>query len=94
MRARKRYKIREFNEDTDYEWVTKSMIFWAWVGRRSTIPTKINSLWFEEEEKLMTKRGNCFPERIEGFNSIVFGRFYLTLGRKMASKVSFSRGKK
>jgi len=93
MRARKRYKIREFNDDTDYEWVTKSMIIWAWVRRHSTIATKINNLWFEEEEKLMTERDNWFPEQIEGFSYIVFGRFCLTLGRKMASTVFFNRGK-
>lgn len=94
MRARRRFQIREFNgDDTDYEWVTKSMIFWAWVRRHSTIATKINNAWFDEKEKLMTERGNWFPEEIHGFTYIVFGRFCLALGRKMASKVFCNRGK-
>jgi hypothetical protein len=91
MRARRRYKIREFNnDDIDYEWVIKFTIFWAWVRRRSIIAIKINNAWFDEKKKLRNER---FLKEIENFSYIVFDRFCLTLDREMTSKISFNRDK-
>ncbi|KAG4436668.1 hypothetical protein IFR05_007847 [Cadophora sp. M221] len=91
MRARKRYKIREFQDDIDYEWVTKSMIFWAWVRRHSTIATALHNAWFEESEKFMAEGDIYEPKGINRFKIIVLRRSCSAALRKILAKVASFR---
>ncbi|KAH9208976.1 hypothetical protein DL95DRAFT_478667 [Leptodontidium sp. 2 PMI_412] len=93
MRARKRYYIREFQENVGYEWVTKSMIFWAWVRRHSTVATALHDVWSEESEKLLDERSTYEPKEIDHFKIIVLRRSCSAVVRKIQTKVASSRRK-
>lgn len=93
MRARKRYYIREFQENVGYEWVTKSMIFWAWVRRHSTVATALHDVWSEESEKLLDERSTYEPKEIDHFKIIVLRRSCSAVVRKIQTKVASFRRK-
>ena len=82
-KARDRYGEREDKLADDYGWVSKSMIFWSWIRRKSSLVTKIHDLWWIEKNNQMEKCGIWDEKKIPHFKWTVTHRFFVTCLRKV-----------
>lgn len=89
-RARNQLGERDFPFLDDYTWVTKTMIVWSWMCRKSLLASTLDGLWQEEKGKLMDERNEVFEERIPHFKRIMLGRTLLSTIRRLSEKLKLS----
>ncbi|KAK8147247.1 hypothetical protein G3M48_001945 [Beauveria asiatica] len=82
-RARNRLGEREYPFLDDYTWVTKTMIVWSWMCRKSLLARTMDRLWQEEKGNLMDERNEGFEERIPHFKRIMIWRTLLSIIRRL-----------
>ena len=81
------YSEREFNEIEDYDWITKRMIFWDWMCRKSSYATVLRDLWLTEAAMCMDERQIWESEEILYYTWIVSWRLLRTIRRKGFEKL-------
>ncbi|KAM3428746.1 hypothetical protein MY4824_008657 [Beauveria thailandica] len=82
-RARNRLGEREYPFLDDYTWVTKTMIVWSWMCRKSLLARTMDRLWQEEKGNLMDEKNEGFEERIPHFKRIMIWRTLLSIIRRL-----------
>lgn len=79
IRGQNNYGEHEFGVEDNYEWVTKKMIIWGWVCRKSSLANALRTLWGEAKEQIFAESGECYPERIPRFHRQVARRLLIDL---------------